>query len=124
MYEFNPSHLGRKVSQDASFSSGLSTVGGEGGEKGTGESGSRLLRVCQSEYTGDGFPEGEHSARLTAVLDSKRGRQPLFRWRWVCLFVLDGEIWLLTETRHVTQSSMNFDDLSVRGVPFLRLFSS
>lgn len=96
MYEFNPSHLSRKPSQDASTTlSGslgdVSTAAGSGsGEKGTrapspdpslGPKAVRPYRIYQSEYTGDGFPEGSHSVRLTAVLDSKTQRQPLFKWR-------------------------------------------
>lgn len=89
VYEFNPSHLSRKVSQDASTilsgSSGDVSAAG-GGEKGPSgpDSGSNIVRpshIYQSEYTGDGFLAGSHSAKLTAILDSKRQRQPLFRWR-------------------------------------------
>ncbi|OIW34428.1 hypothetical protein CONLIGDRAFT_566188 [Coniochaeta ligniaria NRRL 30616] len=109
MYEFNPSHLSRRPSQDASTTlSGsigdLSTAAGSGsGEKGPrgaspdpslGSKTVRPYRIYSSEYTGDGFPEGSHSVRLTAVLDSKRLRQPLFRWR------------------HISQTTMNFDELS------------
>ncbi|KAH8905061.1 hypothetical protein BR93DRAFT_945996 [Coniochaeta sp. PMI_546] len=54
----------------------------------------RPYRIYQSEYTGDGYPEGSHSVKLTAVLDSKRQRQPLFKWR------------------HIHQTTMNFDELS------------
>ncbi|KAB5551293.1 hypothetical protein GE09DRAFT_168424 [Coniochaeta sp. 2T2.1] len=109
IYEFNPSHLSRKPSQDASTTlSGsigdISTaVGSNNGERGprgsspdaaSGAKVVRPLRIYQSEYTGDGFPEGSHSVKLTAVLDSKRQRQPLFRWR------------------HISQTTMNFDELS------------
>jgi hypothetical protein len=79
------------------FSVSGETSGAKEG-RGLDKEGQRSLQVYQSEYTGDGFPEGSHSAKLTAVLDGKRGRQPLFRWR------------------HVTQASMNFDDLSVSGI--------
>lgn len=97
IYEFNPSHLSRKASQDASttlsesFRDGSTAVTGGSGEKGLGSSGpdpsvdAKALqphRIYQSEYTGDGLPEGSHSVKLTAVLDSKRLRQPLFRWRY------------------------------------------
>lgn len=100
IYEFNPSHLSRNPSQDASMTlSGsigdVSTAAASGnGEREPGGAspdpslGSKIVRpnrIYQSEYTGDGFPEGSHSVRLTAVLDSRRQRQPLFRWRYCLL---------------------------------------
>lgn len=103
VFDFNPSGFARKVSHDASFSS---EGGGNGGDKGgddgatgNGSDGNGELRIYQSQYTGDGFPEGEHKARITAVIDRKKGRQPLFRWK------------------HVVQTSMNFDDLLVSSHP-------
>jgi len=96
IYEFIPSILSRNGSQDASATLGgstgdISTTAGSGngggGPRGPspdpslGPKTPRPYRIYQSEYTGDGFPEGSHSVRLTAVLDSKRQRQPLFRWR-------------------------------------------
>ena len=38
------------------------------------------LHVYESQYAGDAFIDGSHSARLTIVQDPKRQRQPLFRW--------------------------------------------
>jgi hypothetical protein len=94
VYEFNPSHLSHRGSQDVSttLSSSIGDVStaGVNGEKGPrGPSPDPTLgaqtvlphRIYQSEYTGDGFPEGSHAVKLTAILDSKRQRQPLFRWK-------------------------------------------
>lgn len=115
IYEFNPSHLSRKPSQDASTTlSGslgdVSTAAGSGsGGKGTrapspdpslGPKAVRPYRIYQSEYTGDGFPEGSHSVRLTAVLDSKTQRQPLFKWRYChSAFSSTRQGWLLIEPK-------------------------
>jgi hypothetical protein len=97
IYEFNPGRLSRSGSQGASttlsgsigdISTAVGSGDGEGGLRAVSPDpslGPKLVlpyRIYQSEYTGDGFPDGSHSVRLTAILDSKRQRQPLFRWRY------------------------------------------
>ena len=52
------------------------------------------LHIYESQYTGDAFLDGSHSARLTVVQDPKRQRQPLFRWL------------------HLKQAVLNLDQLS------------
>lgn len=99
VYEFSPSYWTVKELRESELTASMFSVSGEstGAKEGRGteREGHRFLQLYQSEYTGDGYPEGSHSAKLTAVLDGKRGRQPLFRWR------------------HVTQTTMSFEDLSV-----------
>lgn len=52
------------------------------------------LHIYESQYTGDAFIDGSHSAQLTVVQDPKRQRQPLFRWL------------------HLKQTVLNLDQLS------------
>lgn len=110
VYEFNPSHWMGKEPQDGELTASIFSIGGDsnGAKEGKGleREAQRLLQIHQSEYTGDGFPEGSHSAKLTAVLVGKKGTVPLFRWK------------------HVTQTSMSFDDLSVSEVMVATWYSS
>jgi hypothetical protein len=55
---------------------------------------SKVLHVSASQYTGDAFFDGTHSAKLTIVHDPKRSRQPLFRWL------------------HLQQAQLNLDEMS------------
>ncbi|KAK8069876.1 Mg2+ transporter [Apiospora phragmitis] len=52
---------------------------------------SSTLDVFQSRYTGDGFLDGTHSAKLTVIHDAKKQSQPLFRWMHLSQPILDLE---------------------------------
>lgn len=43
----------------------------------------QTFQIYQSQYTGDAFLDGSHSAKLTIVHDPKKERRPLFRWMYV-----------------------------------------
>ena len=95
VYEFRPSRLSRSPSQDASITASgsegdgplletekASPVQNEGPSTSTSRT-ARMLKIYRSEYTGDAFADGSHSARLTVIHDPKRTRQPIFRWMYV-----------------------------------------
>ena len=75
-----------RLSRPPSIAQSVSEKGGS--DRDVGISGSNAisaskkegLHIYESQYTGDAFIDGSHSARLTAVQDPKRQRQPLFRW--------------------------------------------
>ncbi|KAK9426001.1 hypothetical protein SUNI508_12708 [Seiridium unicorne] len=54
----------------------------------------KLLHVVESQYTGNAYFDGDHSAKLTLAHDPKRSRKPLFRWL------------------HLQQRQLNLDELS------------
>lgn len=131
VYEFRPSRLTRSPSQDPSLVPSGSD--GEGpslepartlpiqGEGASASKTTRTLKIYRSEYTGDAVAEGSQSARLTVIHDPKRTRQPIFRWLYVRSVLVICIVSRLTSNRHIKQSSLNFDDLSVTAYLPLRL---
>ncbi|KAL1877347.1 hypothetical protein VTK73DRAFT_8720 [Phialemonium thermophilum] len=105
VYQFSPSRLSRNPSDEPS----IATAGSDGegpppdADQGLSDQdevppptkATRVLDVYLSEYTGDAYADGSHSARLTAVHDPKKAKQPLFRWI------------------HIKQSTLDFDALSI-----------
>lgn len=93
VYEFNPSRLSRTPSQDRSIAASGSEGEGPSPEAERGTSGqveglstsatTRTRHIYRSEYTGDAFADGSHSARLTVIHDPKKTKQPVFRWMCV-----------------------------------------
>lgn len=49
----------------------------------------KTLDVFASDYTGDFFIEGAHSARLTTMHDTRKQHHPLFRWTHLSQPILD-----------------------------------
>ncbi|KAK7931229.1 Mg2+ transporter protein- CorA-like/Zinc transport protein ZntB [Apiospora marii] len=49
----------------------------------------KTLDVFASDYTGDFFIEGTHSAKLTTIHDTRKQHHPLFRWMHLSQPILD-----------------------------------
>lgn len=54
----------------------------------------RMLHIVESQYSGDAYYDGIHSAKLAVLHDPKRSRLPLFRWL------------------HLQQRQLNLEELS------------
>lgn len=90
VYEFRPSRLSKSPSRDNSIGANGSDADGplleaersppNQSEGPSASKTARTLQIYRSEYTGDAFADGSHSARLTAIHDPKKTREPIFRW--------------------------------------------
>ncbi|RYP63142.1 hypothetical protein DL769_007053 [Monosporascus sp. CRB-8-3] len=102
VYEFRPSRspsVALSVSEEGGSdretpAAGSKKVSTSEHEKPQVSSPNTNLHIYESQYTGDAFIDGSHSAQLTVVQDPKRQRQPLFRWL------------------HLKQAVLNLDQLS------------
>jgi hypothetical protein len=89
LYDFSPSRLFRVPSHDQSLAASGSEIEASlvDAEKRSEQNDipgkpkrTRVFQVHRSEYTGDAFTDGNHSAKLTVIDDPKKSRQILFRW--------------------------------------------